>query len=415
MNKKFKVIFLSVFIILILALGGNIIGAQDNEAKRDFVLYSEYTHIVVEKDKTLDLDVKVINTGSKIEEILLSVIPDGKAKDWEALLLNETWDGFEVRQVELLAEEPDKAKTLKFHLQVPEEAVSGNYKFSLQGITKDQQIKKTLEFTLEVTEKKAEEEEAKEPGNIELATKYPTVESPAGQEFKFNIEVKNKTEDTLVADLGIQLPEGWKAYCTPQWEEERRISSIKINKDGTENLSLTVTPPFLVEAGEYPLTFLVSAGENSASIELKAIVTGTYKLNLNTETGLLNIDTIAGEEKTFILYLWNEGSTPIDNISFFATKPEGWEVTFQPEKISSLPSLIETQKPEKVEVKVKTPQRTLPGDYMLSLTAAGTQDQKKVDIRTTVKTPTQWGWIGVGIIVIILVILIGIFIKLKRR
>ncbi|HDK27870.1 MAG TPA: hypothetical protein ENG48_12390, partial [Candidatus Atribacteria bacterium] len=215
-------------------------------------------------------------------------------------------------------------------------------------------------------------------------------------------------------DLGIQLPRGWNAYCTPQWKDER-ISSIKINKGGTENLSLTVVPPIFVEKGEYPITFLVGSGENRASIDLKAIVTGTYKLNVKTETGLLNIDTIAGEEKTFIIYLWNEGSAPIDNISFFSTKPEDWEVTFKPEKISSLPPVAETQKPEKVEVTVKTPQRALPGDYMISLTTAGTQDQKKVEIRTTVKTSTKWGWIGVGIIIIILAVLIGIFIKLKRR
>jgi len=247
-----------------------------------------------------------------------------------------------------------------------------------------------------------------------MTTKYPTIENPAGREFKFSLEVKNKTEETLMCDLGIQLPRGWNAYCTPQWKDER-ISSIKIDKGGTENLSLTVVPPVFVEKGEYPITFIVGLEENRASIDLKAIVTGTYKLNLKTETGQLNIDIITGENKTFIVYLWNEGSAAIDNISFFSKKPEDWEVSFKPEKISSLPPVVQTQKPEKVEITVKTPQRILPGDYMISLTAAGTQDQKSIEIRTTVKTPTKWGWIGIGIIVIILVILIGIFIKLKRR
>lgn len=413
MNNKIKNIFLFGFIIFILAISGNIIWAQDSKSDRDFILYSEYTDIVLEKKEELNLDVKIINTGNEMEEIFLSVIPDEQATNWVALFKNSTWKGFEVRKVKLLAEEPDNSKTLKFNIKVPEEAVSGNYKFTLQGITKDQQIKKTLDIIIGITEKKEETEE-KEPGNIEMTTKYPTIENPAGKEFKFSIEVKNKTEDTLMCDLGIQLPRGWVAYCTPQWKDER-ISSIKINKDSTENLSLTVVPPIFVEKGEYPITFIVESGENRASIDLKAIVTGTYKLNLRTETGLLNIDTIAGEEKTFTVYLWNEGSAAIDSISFFSAKPEDWEVTFKPEKISSLPPIAETQKPEKVEVIVKTPQRTLPGDYMISLTTAGTQDQKRVEIRTTVKTSTKWGWIGIGIIVIILAILIGIFIKLKRR
>jgi len=413
MNNKIKIIFLFGLITLMFAILGNSIWAQDSKPDRDFILYSEYTNIVAEKGKSLDLDIKLINTGSKLEEVSLSVIPDEQAQDWEALLKTSAWTGFEVRKAELLAEEPDNSKTLKFHIVVPEEAASGNYKFTIKGITKDQQIKKTLDIIVGIVEKKEGTEE-KEPGNIEMTTKYPTIENPAGKEFKFSLEVKNKTEETLMCDLGIQLPRGWNAYCTPQWKDER-ISSIKIDKGGTENLSLTVVPPIFVEKGEYPITFLVGSGENRASIDLKAIVTGTYKLNVKTETGLLNIDSIAGEEKTFIIYLWNEGSAPIDNISFFSTKPEDWEVTFKPEKISALPPVVETQKPEKVEVTVKTPQRTLPGDYMISLTTAGTQDQKKVEIRTTVKTSTKWGWIGIGIIIIILAVLIGIFIKLKRR
>jgi len=351
MNNKTKIIFLLGFIILIFAILGNIGLAQNSEPVRDFILYSEYTNIIIEKGESLDLDIKIINTGKEMEEILLSVIPDKQAGDWEAYLKTSAWKGFEVRKVKLLTEEPDNSKTLKFHIKVPEKTASVNYKFTLKGITKDQEIEKTLDITVGIAEKKEELEE-KEPGNIELSTKYPTIENPAGEEFKFSIEVKNKTEETLICDLGIQLPEGWNAYCTPQWKSDR-ISSIKINKGSTENLSLTVVPPIFVEKGECPITFIVGSEENKASIDLKAIVTGTYKLNLKTETGQLNIDTITGEEKTFIIYLWNEGSAAIDSISFFSKKPEDWEVTFKPEKISSLPPIVETQKPEKVEVIVK--------------------------------------------------------------
>ncbi len=410
MNNKSKFIFF-LGVIIIFSILGSYICAQEKPG-RDFILYSEYTNIKVEKGQTYDLDVKIINLGSKIEKISLNLIKDEEAKNWDVSLLNSTWKGFEVRKVELLTEEPDYSKTLKFHLVVPEEAISGNYKFILEGISLDQVLKKTLEFSMEVAEKKEVVEE--ETGNLELATKYPTLENPSGKEFKFNLEAKNNTEDILVCDLGISLPQRWTAYCTPQWRDER-ISSLKINQNSTENLTLTVVPPLFIEKGEYPITFYVSSGENTASIELKAVVTGTYKLNYRTETGLLNIETIAGEEKTFIIYLWNEGSSAIDNLSFFSTKPEDWGISFKPDKMNSLPSVIETQKPEQIEVTIKTPAQTLPGDYPITLTLAGTQDQKNIELRTTVKVPTKWGWIGVVIIGLILAILIGIFIKLKRR
>jgi len=133
------------------------------------------------------------------------------------------------------------------------------------------------------------------------------------------------------------------------------------------------------------------------------------------ETNRLNFDMVAGEEKRLVLYLWNEGSAPIENISLLASKPEGWEVKFEPEKLSSLESLLVTQKPEQVTAIFKAPERTIPGDYQVSVTAAGDQDQKSLDLRATVKVPTSWGWAGIGVIVAVLLLLFGIFMKLKRR
>jgi uncharacterized membrane protein len=414
MVSKIKTILLSIFTFLLLFMIFTFIGlAQDTEHNRDFSLYSEFTNIIVEKGKSFDLDTKIINTGQRSEEILLSVIPDQQAKNWEIYLQTSDWKGFKIRSVGLLTKEPDNSKTIKFHIEIPEDAKIGNYEFILKGITKDQEIEKTLDITIDVIEKK-EGLNQKVPGEIKLTAKYPAIENPAGKEFKFDIDVENKTKENQALDLGINLPQGWDAYCTPQWKDNR-ISSVKVDAGSTENLSITITPPMFVEKGEYPIKFIVGSGENRQNVDLKAVVTGTYKLNLKTETGQLNIDTIAGEEKNFIVYLWNEGSAPIDNISFFSKAPENWEVTFKPENISVLPPVVETQIPEKVEITIKTPQQTLPGDYMTTLSFAGTQDQKNIEIRTTVKTSTKWGWIGVGIIAIIFVILIGIFIKLKRR
>jgi len=119
-----------------------------------------------------------------------------------------------IKKVELLAEEPDNSKTVKLHIKVPEEVISADYQFTIQAITKDQKIKKTLDIIIVVIEKK----------------------------------------------------EG-------------------------------------VQKGEYPLTFVVGSGENRKTIDLKAIVTGTYKLNLKTETRQLNVDNIAGKSKTLTIFI----------------------------------------------------------------------------------------------------------------
>jgi uncharacterized membrane protein len=138
-------------------------------------------------------------------------------------------------------------------------------------------------------------------------------------------------------------------------------------------------------------------------------------MNVGTETGNLKLNTISGEEKDFLFYLWNEGSASIENIAFFSTAPQGWEVKFDPDKRAELPSIAQTQQPEKITMTIKVPQNTVPGDYIVTVNASGTQDQKKIEFRTTVQVPTKWGWVGVLIIIAILAILLAIFMKLRRR
>jgi len=415
MISKFKTILLLGLIFLLLCIFfSNTYSAQNTESNRDFIFYSSYNNVVTEKNKEINLEIKITNNGERIEEVLLSLIPDKEAENWEHYFM-DPWDYFEIRSVKLDTKEPDNLKKFKFHLIVPKEIATGNYKFTLRAITKDQTIEKNLEIIIGVVDRKITEVSQEVTEEIKITTKFPTLENPAGKEFKFTIKVQNNTNVSQILNLGLKLPaEGWSVYCTPQWETDR-ISAIKFNAGAMENLILTVTPPLFVEKGEYPILFVLSSGENAYNIDLKAIVTGTYKLNLRTETEQLNINTVAGEEKKFILYLWNEGSTAIDNIIFSSNIPENWELIFNPEEFSSLPPAGVTKKFEKVEVMVRTPQRTLTGDYMISLNASGIQDQKTMDIRITVKTSTKWGWLGILIILFIFFILIGIFVKLKRR
>ena len=414
MESKIRTITFSLCVALVLFIGMRISGiAQGTNLRENFSIFPKYTSIVIGKDEEVKIDVKIINTGKEEEEIILSVIPEKKAKNWDARLETQ-WDRLEVRSLYLLPEEPDNSVTLEFHAKPPENAVQGDYNFTLKGITKNRKIQKYVPITIGLRER-AKEQPQKVSKQVNLITKYPSMKNPAGKNFEFEIEVKNNTDKPRIMNLGGKLPYGWDAYCTPRWEKGKRISAIKVEAKGSESLLLTVIPPMGISKGEYPVTFIVSSGKEVESIKLKAIVTGTYKLKMSTETGRLNVDTIAGKEKHLPVYLWNEGSAGIEDISFFSDKPENWKVSFKPDKLSSLPPYEESRKPEKVDVTIKPPFRTLPGDYMITLRAIGKQDQKQIDLRTTVKVSTKWGWVGVGIIIVVIASLIGIFIRLKRR
>ena len=384
-----------------------------DEVKRGFVLFFKYPHVAVTKKEKIELDFTVVNTGKKEEEVLLSVIPDKKAKDWN-VGFETRWDKMQVQSVGLLTEEPDNSVDLKFYAIPPENVKEGEYSFVVKGISKDKEIQRSTSVVIRLVTKKGVKEEVSR--EVELTSDYPSMENPAGEKFQFAIKVKNNTDKAIVFDLGADFPYGWRAYCTPRWEEEKKISSIKVDSNGTENLLLTLIPPLTAKKGDYPVKFFVKWGEKVASIDLKAIITGTYKLKFRTSTGRFNLDAVAGKKEVVEAYVWNEGSAPIEDVSFFSIDtPKDWKVTFEPDKISSVSPYQEVKKPEKVKISILAPARTIPGDYMFTVKAAGKQDQAQMDLRVTVKRATLWGWVGLGIVVAIILCLVGVFVKLGRR
>jgi len=128
MSSKIKIFVFSLFIsALVVGMGSSGI-AQNEKPGKDFSIFPKYTNIVIEKDKEIEIDVKVINTGEEEEEVVLSIIPGKKAKNWNARLETQ-WDRMKIRSLYLLPEEPDNAVNIKFRADPPESAKEGDYSF----------------------------------------------------------------------------------------------------------------------------------------------------------------------------------------------------------------------------------------------------------------------------------------------
>jgi uncharacterized membrane protein len=164
-------------------------------------------------------------------------------------------------------------------------------------------------------------------------------------------------------------------------------------------------------AGEYPILVRVSSGDKKAEAKLTVALTGIYKLDAGTPTGILSLEALAGKEANVSLFIKNTGSAVNRNISFSSFKPENWEVTFKPEKIDAL----EPNALKQVEVMIKPASQALVGDYSVGLMVDGEKASKTVEMRVTVKASTAWGWIGIGIILLVIAGLSALFIWLGRR
>jgi uncharacterized membrane protein len=147
-------------------------------------------------------------------------------------------------------------------------------------------------------------------------------------------------------------------------------------------------------------------------VKLTVVLTGIYKLDAGTPTGILSLEAMAGKPAIASLFVKNTGSAINRNITFSSFKPENWEVTFKPEKIESL----EPNAMKQIEVTIKPAQQALVGDYSVGLMVDGEKGSSKtVELRVTVKASTAWGWIGIIIIVFVIAGLSALFIWLGRR
>jgi uncharacterized membrane protein len=261
-----------------------------------------------------------------------------------------------------------------------------------------------------------EPEERKIQEKIILRPDFPTVEAIAGSDFEFQIELIYIGEDAKVFDLRTTAPTGWEVYMTPRYEKERKITSINLKPAITtgETIRLVAEAPFwpLPEPGEYNINFEAVSDTIQSSTKLTAKVTAKYVLTTVSANERYDTTAKAGEDNVFSIKVRNLGTDAIDNVQFSPNNPQGWSVTFKPDKIDVLEAIDE----QAVEVNIKPPPKTVAGDYMISLRASGKQaTADEMSIRVTVETPTIWGWVGVAIILVVVIGLIVIFMRFSRR
>jgi uncharacterized membrane protein len=255
------------------------------------------------------------------------------------------------------------------------------------------------------------------PASLTMTSEFPTAEAIATGTFTFNV-VLNYTGDTShVFDLSTTAPSGWDVAITAQYDTQR-ISSVTMDASSysatSKTIKVVITPQSypLPDPGNYTITIQAASGAVVGKIDLTARITAKYMLTVVPYSQLYNTTAAAGRDNTYSLVITNTGTAPIDNVTFSSEKPDGWEITFKPDKLD----LLNTLDQNTVDVDIKPPPKTVAGDYMITLHVSGTQaTASKTDVRVTVETPSIWGWVGVFIIVVVVAGLIVIFMRFGRR
>src|SRR5207253_2236738 len=122
-----------------------------------------------------------------------------------------------------------------------------------------------------------------------------------------------------------------------------------------------------------------------------------FLVNLNADTprGFSVTFTTLGQE---VASLPINGSAPARNVTFSASEPTGWEVKFTPERADEIPANGQAE----VTASLKPSDKSLSGDYMVTMTASAGDASGSADFRITVGRSTLWGFAGVLLIAVAL-------------
>lgn len=393
---------ISIFLVILmvfLILPSLILGQEEKKdlrPERGIAVYTEYSGITVSKGETVKMDLTLENKGRSDEtiDVKISTIPKG----WKALLKGASYvvTGMYVPN--------GKSKSLSLSLE-PEKTVGlGSYDFQFDAQTTDGKFTSAHSLTVNVQEQM--------PGmdDLQITTSYPVLRGQTDANFEFSIEVINKVERDRMINLSAIGPEKWEINFKPSYET-KLISSFLLKGGQNQTVAVQVNPSKDASPGEYPILVRVSSGEKKAEAKLMVNLTGIYKIDAGTPTGILSLEAFPGKPANFSLFVKNTGSAVNRNITFSSFKPENWEVTFKPEKIDAL----EPGGLKQVEVTVKPAPQALVGDYSVGVMISGEKSDKTIEMRVTVKASTAWGWIGIGIIILVIAGLSALFIWLGRR
>jgi uncharacterized membrane protein len=356
-------------------------------------LMTDYPAITVRPGTTSNIPLRLQNYGLGPESYKLSVggVPSG----WTATILGGG------QPVAAAMPAPDNSVSLQLRLEVPKnaglEAQTLTVKAEGQG---DNKASLPLAVSL-----------AKElPAKLALTTKLPELRGSPKSNFEYTLTIKNDSGRNLTTSFAAQAPNNFETSFTEAYGTQE-LSSIPIEAGQSKDIKLKVRPPSTIDAGHFPVTVTVNAEDASARTDLALDVVGQPQLQLAGRDGLLSARAVAAQQSSVPIVVTNSGTAPAENVTLNASAPTGWKVSFEPKTIERLVP----GKDAEVQALITPGDKSLAGDYMVSVNANSRGETASSQFRITVATSTVWGMAGAGVIGVALLLMLGAVARFGRR
>jgi len=369
MLTRAKRLHKSLFVLLCL-LGLSPISFYGAAYAQSMSLYTPYTKISVPPGESIDYAIDAINNGGATATSDIVVL--GLPKEWTYEMKSGSWT------VEQLSVLPKEKKNFTLKVNVPLKVNKGTYRFqvSARGYS-------TLPLTIVVSEQGTY--------TTAFSSTQANMEGAATSTFTYNATLRNGTADHQVYALRAQAPSGWNVAFKANGKQ---VSSVDIEANRTQDITVELDPPDELGAGSYKIPVEATNSSSSASLTFEAVITGSYKIDLSTPTGLLSTHVTAGDSKRIQLAVKNTGSADLKNIEMKFTAPANWDVVFEPAKIP----LLRPGATADVFATIKADKKAIAGDYVTNLEAKTAEVSSKASFRVSVETSLLRGWLGILII-----------------
>jgi uncharacterized membrane protein len=374
-------------LFLSLLFGILCLSGHANLTTDSLTLYTTFTKISVPPGESIDYTIDVINNSKEIKNADISLL--GIPKGWTYVLKSGSWS---IGQISIL---PGERKSLSLRVEVPLMVNKGSYRFKVVAGGYD-----PLPLVVIISEQGT--------FKTEFTTDQANMQGNSASTFTFNANLKNRTAEKQLYALMANAPRGWTVTFKSNYQP---VTSVNTEPNSTQGITIEIKPPDRCEAGKYIIPVSAATNASSANLELEAVVTGTYSMELTTPTGLLSNSLTAGDMKRIELAVINTGSSELNGINLSFSAPVNWDVTFDPKNVDKL----QAGGTAKVFATIKADKKAIPGDYVTNIEAKTPETSSKASFRISVETPMLWGWIGVLIIIIALGSVYYLFRKYGRR
>ncbi|MCK8485877.1 NEW3 domain-containing protein [Paenibacillus sp. MBLB2552] len=375
-----------LLLILITAIGGALSGGGKASAAGSLELYSPYLEWSAAPGESVSYTIDLVNHGSSTASANLSL--ETQSKDWTYEL---TAGG---REISRLAVKAGETQTFNLDLDVPLQVNKGRYVFNLKA------DEATLPLVVNVSEQGT--------FKTELTLDQANMEGHSDSTFTYSAVLRNRTTQKQTYAFSAQVEQGWDVRFKA---DGNSVTSVEVEPTAEKTITIEVKPPEQIKAGTYEIPIAATSGDSTANAKIEAVVTGSYDMKFSTTDDRLSTDVGAGSERKLTFVVQNTGSAELQDLSFSSSAPTDWEVSFEPSSITT----IAPGESKQIQATIKSSKKSLPGDYVVSLTASSANKSANADLRVTVKSSVLWGWVGVLIILAVCGGIYYLFRKYGRR